>query len=52
MNGKKKDSRIKVISKENGGVSSARNKGIANSKVITLCLLMQMTGFQIIIVMI
>lgn len=29
---KKKDSRIKVISKENGGVSSARNKGIANSK--------------------
>lgn len=28
----KKDSRIKVISKENGGVSSARNKGIANSK--------------------
>ena len=28
----KKDSRIKVINKKNGGLSSARNKGIENSK--------------------
>lgn len=36
---KKRDDRIRVIHKENGGVSSARNVGIANSqgKYITFC---------------
>ena len=33
----KKDSRIKVIHKENGGVSSARNKGIEESKGEYIC---------------
>lgn len=37
-----KDSRIKVIHKENGGVSSARNRGIDAAKENILVLLIQM----------